>query len=331
MEFVGRLNPVGAVSDQREWLPQSRCGLPATRGCDRNGDLIPQIDELGPSSGFPLGSTARYADDLKYPVSNEYNVELQRQLPGNMVLSVGYTHRQTRRNLGQRNVAVPENTYTPVSVLDSVSGQRVTVYSQSPALAGRNETVWDNEQTLDSNYNGGDITINRRMSNGWSLMAGASYGKSIGEVVGGDLNNPNSNAFRRGLLGNDVPWSYRLAGVYDLPYRIASLSGTMQYYKGVPESTTVLIGAGNGLTQVTQSVLVQPRGTVRLPNVFSLDFSLRKPVRMGNRSFEPRIDFYNVTNEATVTNWLTQLGSTYHRASTIQAGRMIKLGVNFEF
>ena len=52
---------------------------------------------------------------------------------------------------------------------------------------------------------------------------------------------------------------------------------------------------------------------------------------MGNQSFEPRLDFYNLTNEATVTNWLTQLGSTYHRASTIQAGRMIKVGFNFEF
>ena len=132
----------------------------------------------------------------------------------------------------------------------------MTVYNQSPALAGRNDTVWNNEEILDSNYNGGDITVNKRMSNGWSLMAGASYGKSIGEVVGGDLNNPNSKEFRRGLLGNDVPWSYRLSGVYDLPYNIASLSGTMQYYKGVPESTTVLIGTGavpGGLTQVTQS------------------------------------------------------------------------------
>ena len=47
--------------------------IAGVRGCDRNGDLIPQIDELGPSGGFALGSTARYADDLKYPVSNEYN------------------------------------------------------------------------------------------------------------------------------------------------------------------------------------------------------------------------------------------------------------------
>ncbi len=334
MEFVGRLNPVGATSDQRQWLPQNRCSDPTVRGCDRNGDLVPQLDELGPSSGFALGSTANYADGLKYPVSNEYNWEVQRQLPGNMVLSVGYTHRQTRRNLGQRNAAVPENTYTAISVAEPTSGRTVTVYNQSPALAGRNQTVWDNEEILDSNYNGGDVTVNKRMSNGWSLMAGASFGKSIGEVVGGDLNNPNSKDFRRGLLGNDVPWSYRLSGVYDLPYNIATMSGTLQYYKGVPEFTSVLIGAGTvpgGLTQVTQTLFVEDRGTVRLPNVFSLDISLRKPIRYRNSSFEPRLDFYNLTNESTVTNWLTQLGATYHRASTLQAGRMIKAGFNFEF
>ena len=108
----------------------------------------------------------------------------------------------------------------------------------------------------------------------------------------------------------------------------------MQYYTGVPESTAVLIGSGSvpgGLTQVTQQLLVEPRGTVRLPNVFSLDISLRKSMRRGSTSFEPRLDFYNLTNEATVTNWLQTLGSTYHRASTIQAGRMIKAGFNFEF
>jgi hypothetical protein len=153
-------------------------------------------------------------------------------------------------------------------------------------------------------------------------------------VLATDLNNPNSNEFRRGLLGNDVPWSYRLSGVYDLPYRIASMSGTLQYYKGVPESTTVSVGSGavpGGLTQVTQTLLVEPRGAVRLPNVFSLDISLRKQVRLGSKFFEPRLDFYNLTNESTVTNWLQTLGSTYHRASTIQAGRMIKAGFNFEF
>ena len=75
MEFVGRLNPVGSTSDQRQWLPQSQCNNAGVLGCDRNGDLLPQINELGPSGGFALGSTARYADGLKYPVANEYNAK----------------------------------------------------------------------------------------------------------------------------------------------------------------------------------------------------------------------------------------------------------------
>ena len=238
MEFVGRLNPVGptataAMAAAGEVQEAERAGVRSQRRSR------PQLDELGPSSGFALGSMARYADDLQYPVSNEYNWEVQRQLPGNMVLSLGYTHRQTRRNLGQRNMAVPENTYTPITVLEPTSGRTVTVLQPGCGARGAQPTLWDNEKILNSNYNGGDVTVNKRMSNGWSLMAGASYGKSIGEVVGGDLNNPNSKEFRRGLLGNDVPWSYRVSGVYDLPYNIASMSGTVQYYKGVPESTTV--------------------------------------------------------------------------------------------
>jgi hypothetical protein len=51
----------------------------------------------------------------------------------------------------------------------------------------------------------------------------------------------------------------------------------------------------------------------------------------GKVQIEPRLDFYNLTNEATVTNWLTTLGPTYHRSSTIQQGAMIKAGFNIEF
>ena len=107
MEFVGRLNPVGAVERQRQWLPQCRCSAANVRGCDRNGDLIPQIDELGPSGGFALGIDGAYADDLKYPVSNEYNCGGSASAAGKHGAVGGYTHRQTRRNLGQRNMAVP--------------------------------------------------------------------------------------------------------------------------------------------------------------------------------------------------------------------------------
>ena len=162
-------------------------------------------------------------------------------------------------------------------------------------------------------------------------MGGASYGRTNGDVIGGDLNNPNSKEFRIGNVGNDVPWSYRLSGMYDLPYHIAS-SATASYYAGFPELTTVTVNSRTlALTQSSQSVIVAPRGDVRFPSVFQFDLSLRRPVRLQSTTFEPRIDFYNLTNGNTVLNRVTVLGPAYGRASDIQRGRLIKLGIQVEF
>jgi hypothetical protein len=57
-----------------------------------------------------VGANGRCADDLRRPVSNEYTVEIQRQLPHSMVLSAGYTYKQTRRNIGETDTVPQGNT-----------------------------------------------------------------------------------------------------------------------------------------------------------------------------------------------------------------------------
>ena len=137
VQVVGRINPVRSTNDTRQWRPQSRCGEATTLGCDRNGDLIPQLNELGPSSGYNLGTTARYAENYDWPNANEYTVEIQRQLPGNLVVTAGYVRREKRNQLGSRNVAVPAESYIPLVVTERNSGRTVTVYNQAPSLRGR--------------------------------------------------------------------------------------------------------------------------------------------------------------------------------------------------
>jgi Carboxypeptidase regulatory-like domain len=331
VQVVGRINPVRSTNDNRQWLPQSRCGEAATLGCDRNGDLIPQFNELGPSSGYSLGTTARYADGYDWPHANEYTVEIQRQLPGNLVLSGGYTRREKRNQLGQRNVAVPTSSYQRLTVVERNSNQTVTVYNQDPTLRGRLDTVWNNDPEMDSTYNGGDITLNKRLSNRWMLTGGVSMGKNVGFTGAADLNNPNSKEFSRGIEGNDVPLSLSMSGLYELPYGI-SLSGSYQHQTGFPELTTVSVGSNTvPLTQVTQVINVAPRGETRYPKLNQLDFSLRKAIRFGTKVFQPRLDIYNVTNNATIRTWTTQLGPTYHRPSAIQRGTLIKAGMHFDF
>ena len=74
-----------------------------------------------------------------------------------------------------------------------------------------------------------------------------------------------------------------------------------------------------------------PYGNTRLPNIAQLDMSLRKTWRVGSKTLEPRIDFFNLTNQASIIGRVTQFGPNYQRASSIQRGRLIKLGVSAEF
>ena len=168
------------------------------------------------------------------------------------------------------------------------------------------------------------------------LLAGGSFGQTTGDPVltnnaTADLNNPNNDKYRSGVFGNDTPWSYRMSGVYELPYQI-SVSGTGQYYAGFPLQKSVLVNSATvALTQSSQTVFVSKRGETRLPNVFEFDMSFRRLVRLGNKSLEPRVDIYNVTNQSTILGQVSQLGSAYGRASTIMRGRLVRVGGNVAF
>ena len=45
-------------------------------------------------------------------------------------------------------------------------------YNQDPALRGRFDVVWDNYAELDSDYDGIDVTVRKRLSNRWMLLGG---------------------------------------------------------------------------------------------------------------------------------------------------------------
>ena len=344
MSLAVRVNPngasfgaAGATSDTRAWTV---CRAGQTSGCDLNGDLVPQLNELGASSGFNFGNNNRYSSDLQWPVANEYRVELQRELPRKLVVSLGYTRRETRRNIGSRNLAVPMESYLPLLVTEANSGRQVTVFSQSPALRGKFDVLWANDPAEDTTYNGADLTVNKRLSNRWSLLGGITVNRTKGDPQAatvastgqpaGDLNNPNLT-FRSGIVGDDSTYSVRLSGVYQLPYEI-SVSGTMQYYTGFPELTTVSVGNNTvSLTQGTTVVTVAPRGDTRLPAVKSLDMTLRRAFKFGGKTIEPRLDLFNLTNAATIIARTTQLGPTYGQASSIQRGLLIKAGFDISF
>jgi hypothetical protein len=335
--LADRVNPIGNVFDTRAWTV---CAPGQTIGCDLNHDGIPQLNELGPSSGFNAGTTNRFDPNLKMPYDIELSSGVEQQLPADMVLSATYFFRGHRNQIAATNVAVPANTYIPIQVTEVNSGQQITVYNQNPALAGKFDVVFANSPVLDANFHGVDITVNKRMSHGWSLLSSLSLSHNVGDVYCGitvactaaigDLNNPNFG-YRQGPGPQDVPIFAKISGVYLLPKGF-SLGVSGQYFKGWPDKTTVLVQPNTiRLTQGTQSVVVQPVGTTTLPAINLWDFNLRKSFHAGKMTFDPRIDVYNAFNEAAVTQWITQLGQTFHQPIAVTGGRLIKIGFNMTF
>jgi hypothetical protein len=313
-----RVNPNRVTSDTRPWN-------------DSNNDRIPQLNELGPSTGFNLGTTNRYDPDVERPYAIEYFTEFEQQMRGNIVVSAGFYYRGTRRLIGQKNVAVPASSYTRLDVTEVVSGRKVTVYNQDPLLRGRFDTLWDNYPELDTTYKGVDLTFNKRLSNRWMLMGSASFGKNEGDIFPEqDLNNPNFQ-FRRGVVVQYIPHSVKVSGIYEFPWAI-TVSGNLQHYVGAPEQATVVVARDTvALTQVTQSIAVEPRGTSRLPNVTLVDFNARRVVRFDNRTIEPVIEFHNIFNTNAIQDRTTVLGPAYGQVNNILRGRMVKFAMNVKF
>jgi hypothetical protein len=345
ISVVSALNSVGTLTNTRPW---GVCTAGQTISCDVNGDLIPQLNELADLAyNIPAVTRNPYEGKIKWPKSYEYSGEVQRQLPGQMVASVSFVRTLTRDQLGTRNTNVPTSAYTAVNVTEKVTGKAVTVYFKDPIYNGvATNNVQFTTPLLNQEYSGVDLTLNKRMSNRWSFTGGASFGRTVNHNGGGDQNNPTNRAFDGGVTANSRPWSYRLSGVYQAPYHWIA-SGTFVFDKGAGETTSVVVGTdtiafpvGNGTTQTVTvakreetccGVSAADGWTPYRNNLVQLDMSLRRTFRFQGKTFVPRLDLFNALNNSTVTAQVTQLGPTYHRVSGIQAGRMIKVGFNYEF
>jgi len=324
---AARVNPLKVVNDTRSWTV---CKAGQTSGCDLNGDLVPQLNELGPSTGYALGTTNRYADNVAQPYANEIAATFQQQLQGEIVVEAGYFYRSHRDGIGFANLAVPTSSYIPLTVTEVTSGRQVVVYNQDPSTLGKIDNLYSNRTELDGVYKGVDLSVTRRMRNHWMLLGSLSVGRNTGDVYGGteDLNNPNFT-FRNGLLTNDRRVFFKLSGAYEFPYQF-TVASNVQFYSGYPELTTAFVTSQTTkLTQVSQSIVVQPSGTIRQPGATIVDMNVIRPFTIGGRlKVSPRMDVFNLLNASGIQSYIAQLGPSYGNAITILDGRLVKFGLN---
>ena len=78
-------------------------------------------------------------------------------------------------------------------------------------------------------------------------------------------------------------------------------------------------------------MVLSRRGDERFGDVTMFDLRLSRSFRFGSRSFQPQVDFFNLSNNDQVVNQIAAVGSSYKFPSEILAPRIIRVGFSLNF
>ena len=243
------------------------------------------LSTIGSASGtlFPL-NVAGLSPEGKLPTVYNYNLSIQRELPGNFLLDVGYVGSLTRHGLARYpfneaafgSAWLPQN-QDPTKAAGNLTGDNAlpvdflrpytgyagggTAVAQSGLGGGGFIATYGSS----TNYNGLQISANRRMAKDLTIGINYSWGKALGtdtdfQYAGNPVNHRQADY---GLLHFDRTQSLVVSYIYNLP-RIArdgtalghaalkavlnnwQISGLTSLTSGAP----MVVGGGTAVSEV---------------------------------------------------------------------------------
>jgi hypothetical protein len=353
--FTRPANPAGALvqSATRTWA-------------DRNGDFVPQPDELGSITPTNFGTTnvsTRY--DPEVLTHRGYNWELaaqvQHQLVPRVAVGGGYFRRWFGNMRVTDNLSVTPADYSPYCVtapgdqrLPEGGGYQVCGLYDVNRLVAQNNVIslaskFGNAKEL---YNGFDLTVNARLPNGIVLSGGPSIGRTetdycftVDSPQGTGL-PPNQGATSAaGLLYCNVKPPFqanvKLIGVYPIPWGDVQLAATFQSlpgpqilasrsYSNAEIAPSLGRNLATGVNGVASVQLIEP-GTMYDERLYQLDLRASKLFRVGRSRIQANVDLYNAANAGSILSINTTYGPNWLRPTNVLQGRLLRFGGQVDF
>ena len=292
---------------------------------------------LSEFQGFTGGASTVYDSDSTRPYSDDISLGIDMTLGNDISFSATYHRRMHRNSLGLVNRARPSSAYDSVEAACETEGcpqPTYTVYSLQEDFRTAQDNVITNVEALRSNYNGVAIQIQKRFSNRWQLLGGATFSSHKGVPHslpwdGNDWNNPNRLINRdNGSVLTDLPWVANFAGSYLAPWDI-QFGFNYRGRAGNPLVATVPV---TGLGQGSESIYAYQRGEERTEALTQLlDFNVRKGVDIGDARFELGVDLANIFNTQPAIALNTSLGSRYLTPTNVLTPRVVRFTAKLLF
>lgn len=319
---------------------------------------------------FPLPVTM-HDPYIKHPVTYNYSLTVQQELPAQFLLELGYIGKLSRHLVSEVNL----NQLLPGTVQRN-PGVNVDALRPYPGYS----SIRHAGQRGSSTYNAMTATIERRFSQGLSLQGAYTWSKSIDNASGfRDIAMDTYNLSRdRGLSAFDRTHILVISYVYELPFFSRSqikplraalggwqLSGFSVFQSGLPATVTVPgdpAGVAGGAPQrpnvigsaslprgertqnlyFNTAAFASPaagtfgnagRNIVRRPGTNNWDLTLAKNFRVNEQwRVQLRAEMFNVFNHLSFNQVQTQLGDRGFGSITgADPARVVQFALRLEF
>src|SRR5882672_1430695 len=164
------------------------------------------------STPSPTGSVSTIASNLRNPLTHQWNFDIQRELPGNFILTLAYVGTRGERLFVNQD-------FNPGTGQFDANGNVIRLNPNlGPILVRTNGG--------DSIYHAGQLTLDRKFSHGLLLRGAYTYSKFIDDTsevfVTSGLSSFSQNVFNqgadRGLSAYDRRHRMVLTYVWDVPF-----------------------------------------------------------------------------------------------------------------
>jgi hypothetical protein len=302
------INPMQRVSYTFEWL-------------DRNGDRQFTVNELGNFVSSSGGSFNTISPNLKQEYTDDLSFFVEREISADLGARIGYV-KKTGGNtwqevqVGRQYAAYTDRREFPDNGQDGLAGTaddgpRFVAFDY-PAGVTIPASRWDlRDQPLIESWDQNiDVTINKRMSNRWSLLSSFLYNWDHDK---GAPQNPNQERFNEKDLTN---WAFKLFGTVQAPWEVM-LNPVLRYQSGANLQRTVQASLRTGTLDYEAEI----EGTYRSDNVSIFDLSAERRIRLGgSRYADAFFAVFNLFNNNAATGMDQIIGT---RTATLPSGERV--------
>jgi carboxypeptidase family protein len=187
----------------------------------------------------PISFTQIFDPNFRLPVIALWNLTLERQLAGSWLVRAAYVGNKGTHLFGTND-------------------QETGLAEGNPAIYIPGQSTVDNEQSrrrypnfahlgiidsaINSNYNSLQLTVEKSLSHGLSLLANYAWSKELNDFAPVGAYNSNTNPFNRhfdyGISDDDVGHAFKLSGMYQFPH--VGVSGPLDRLVNGWELTSIL-------------------------------------------------------------------------------------------